>query len=226
MQTLTSELIADTWLQMAARDLTSNRRLRRVPFFRPITIATRSRNNQCLTGFSRDISPTGIGLLHRRQLDESCTSIEIPTAVGGRASICVEIKWCEPCGQGWYLSGAKFLGLRTRQSLKLLLTTAIKDADRRFKHRYPFFHPVTVETENRTLKMFALTRDVSPGGIGLLHSAPLKRDAMSLHVLGEDDQAVEMSVDITWCRQCADGWFLSGGRFRRLQIEELPILHF
>lgn len=226
MQMLTSALIVNKLVKEASRDLTSNRRQRRIPFFRPTTISIRSQQHQCATGFSRDISSTGIGLLHRFRLDDSCTSVSIPTAMGGRTDISVEIAWCEPCGQGWYLSGAQYCGLRMQQSLSLLLATAMENTNGRFKQRYPFFRSVTVETRSLSTKIYAFSRDICPCGIGLLHSVPLEPGVICLHVQGQNEEVLEMSVDITWCRPCADGWFLSGGRFRKLQLEALPTLRY
>ena len=64
-----------------------------------------------LSGFSREISETGIGLLHNAELRNSEVEVTIPTEQGYSVQIRTEIVWCTPCGEGWYISGGRFLGI-------------------------------------------------------------------------------------------------------------------
>jgi hypothetical protein len=76
-------------------------------FFRPISVCV----DGCkLSAFSRDISETGIGLMHRFELQLGETEIFISCENGSSAGIRTRIVWCSPCGDGWYLSGGEFIG--------------------------------------------------------------------------------------------------------------------
>ena len=85
----------------------------REPFFRPVTleftVAGKSQERSC---FSRDISPKGIGLLHNFSLEEGENVVlTIHSDCLGRIRVRSEIMWCTPAGEGWHLSGARFLEL-------------------------------------------------------------------------------------------------------------------
>ena len=80
----------------------------RYPFFRPVAIDV---GKFRLTGFSREVSETGIGLLHNGYLIPGEAEITIPTEQGYSVQIRTQIVWCTPCGQDWYISGGKFLGI-------------------------------------------------------------------------------------------------------------------
>lgn len=77
------------------------------PFFRPIAIHI---DEKQFSAFSRDLGENGIGLVH--SFDLPCDEVAI-TIREGEESIRVRTKivWCEPCGEGWYLSGGEFIGL-------------------------------------------------------------------------------------------------------------------
>ena len=83
----------------------------RQPFFGPVTIVVQEngqqRNFSC---FSRDISPSGMGLLHNMPLKLGRVTLVIPRESAG-IHLQSEIMWCQPCGEGWYLSGASFLAV-------------------------------------------------------------------------------------------------------------------
>ena len=80
----------------------------RYSFFRTTAIY---KGKTCYSGFSRDISPTGIGLLHNFNLIPGQVEISISTECGYSVRIRTQILWCTPCGEGWYISGGKFLGI-------------------------------------------------------------------------------------------------------------------
>ena len=81
----------------------------RQPFFGPVTIVVpengKQRDYSC---FSRDISPTGIGLLHNMPFECGEVTLTVQRQSG---DVCFrgEIIWCRPCGEGWYLSGVRFI---------------------------------------------------------------------------------------------------------------------
>ena len=95
-------------LNEAREGANENRAKKREPFFHPITLVMGEddRHGHC---FSRDISATGIGLLHYMAIEPGEVVLTIPSNSLGNARIRSEIVWCRPCGEGWYLSGARFV---------------------------------------------------------------------------------------------------------------------
>ena len=84
------------------------RQSRRFPFFKPVTIDVEHNGTQCLAAFSRDISAWGIGLLLNSPLKLDAVRLKIH--FGETEDICVSgfVRWCQPCGHGWYLAGVSF----------------------------------------------------------------------------------------------------------------------
>jgi hypothetical protein len=82
----------------------------RQPYFQPVTIVTQDRK-QKLSAFSREISSSGIGLLHYMPIMPGEVTLTISSPVGTAFRVRTEIVWCRPCGEGWYLSGGRFLEL-------------------------------------------------------------------------------------------------------------------
>lgn len=97
-------------LLTAARDgHVENRSEPRSPFFHPATLTYRYREEQPIAAFTRELSDSGIGLLHSVPIErgEVTVSIERPD---NTIAFRTFILWCKPCGQ-WYLSGGQFLGV-------------------------------------------------------------------------------------------------------------------
>jgi hypothetical protein len=80
----------------------------RYAFFRPVTILI---GENRLSGFSREVSETGIGLLHNANLTPGEVEVVIPTEQGFSVHIRTQIQWCTPCGEDWYISGGEFVGI-------------------------------------------------------------------------------------------------------------------
>jgi len=81
----------------------------RTPFFGPVTITIEENGQQWhFSGFSREIAPTGIGLLHNMPLDPGEVVVTIPRRTAPDIRLRSKLRWCEPCGEGWYISGAEF----------------------------------------------------------------------------------------------------------------------
>jgi hypothetical protein len=111
---------AETGIQRAIASLlaearAANRERRasvREPFFGPVNVTVRERgerrNYSCI---SRDISSTGIGLLHNMPLELGEVVLTIGEQIGGNPRLRSRIVWCRPCGEGWYLSGAEFVAV-------------------------------------------------------------------------------------------------------------------
>ncbi len=91
-------------------DAAHDRRLdTRLPFFRPVSIKTPEGNQY--SAFSREISASGIGLIHNVQLDDGKVELIIPTRQEQWIHVEATILWCESCGEGWYVSGGQFDGI-------------------------------------------------------------------------------------------------------------------
>ncbi len=95
-----------------AKEVDGERRTeKRIPFFQPITLALAGNERRQFSCFSRDISPTGMGLLHCASVELGEVVLGIPVKSSGQVRIRAEIVWCRPCGVGWYTSGARFLSV-------------------------------------------------------------------------------------------------------------------
>ena len=82
---------------------------KRESFFSPVRFSFTADSRREFTCFSRDISATGMGLLHCMSLAPCEIVLTIPSKSFGDVRIRSEIVWCQPCGEGWYLSGARFV---------------------------------------------------------------------------------------------------------------------
>jgi len=93
----------------AHQDVRKDRRSEpRYPFFRQIALHVSSAP-ECVA-FSREISAIGIGLLHNVQLMPGEVELSIPSRKGYSIRVRTRILWCQPCGEGWYISGGQFVG--------------------------------------------------------------------------------------------------------------------
>ena len=93
----------------AHQDVRKDRRAEtRYPFFRQISLQIAG-GAPCLA-FSREISAVGIGLVHNVQLAPSEVELSIPSKKGYSIRVRTRILWCQPCGEGWYISGGQFVG--------------------------------------------------------------------------------------------------------------------
>ncbi len=77
----------------------------RTPFFHPITIEVDGRSH---SGFTRDLSPPGIGLLHCMPLEAGEIVVHLPLQDRTLKQRTL-IVWCRDVGEGWYASGGRFL---------------------------------------------------------------------------------------------------------------------
>ena len=92
-----------------AVDKFDRRSEQRHPFFRPVTLSTIGVGGHSFSAFARDISASGMGLLSHASLLPTKVSLAISIEPGGKIDLTGEIMWCESCGEGWYLSGVRFL---------------------------------------------------------------------------------------------------------------------
>jgi hypothetical protein len=81
----------------------------RYSFLRLVTLQV---GDQIHTGFSREISRNGIGLLHNFEMPLDEIEVAIPSEHGADVRIHVQIRWRQPVGAGWYISGGEFVEIR------------------------------------------------------------------------------------------------------------------
>ncbi|MEX0678682.1 MAG: PilZ domain-containing protein [Pirellulales bacterium] len=81
----------------------------RYAFFRPISIEMDDGHKY--SAFTREISDTGIGLIHNMDLNEGEVEITIRSDCGYSIRIRTQIVWCADCGEGWFISGGRFVGI-------------------------------------------------------------------------------------------------------------------
>jgi hypothetical protein len=98
-------------LEEARQGVEERRAEKREPFFAPVLLSLPYEGARQFTVYSRDVSATGIGLLHFMSLERGAVVLSIPSGSRGKVRVLSEIVWCQPCGDGWYLSGARFLEL-------------------------------------------------------------------------------------------------------------------
>ena len=81
----------------------------RFAFFRPVSILTDDGHRY--SAFSREISASGVGLIHNMNLPHGEVEVSISHEQGYSIRVRTQIVWCRPCGEGWYISGGRFVGV-------------------------------------------------------------------------------------------------------------------
>jgi hypothetical protein len=90
------------------REEAANRRSHaRQPFIRPVVIELSG--GTTLAGCTRDISRSGVGLLHPVPLDAGPISLTIEFVTGDWIRVPAEVVWCHPVRPNQFSSGGKFL---------------------------------------------------------------------------------------------------------------------
>jgi hypothetical protein len=220
MTTVAVDIIEQCVKEAASAADAARREFHRYPFFRSVTILLGDERATRLDAFSREISTRDLGLLHTIPIQPQPVLVLLPTDVG-HIEMRTEIQWCEPRGAGWYLSGGMFSRLLPLKAMVLLCATALNEAQRRFRKRYPFLRPITVHRyRTHPASLAAFGRDISLDGIGLVHRGPIENGYATLSIPTSSGTA-DVTADIKWCRPCGGDLFLSGGRFVELQFGEI-----
>jgi hypothetical protein len=221
---LSSDQLIEGLVQEANAATIAEQRLRqRLPFFRPASITLDDAESTEFSGFTRDISSGGVGLLHQTPLDMESVNVGIWTVTGRRDDICLKIRWCNSVGQGWYVSGGQFTGLSVQQSVSLLLTSVGNDIGRRLKQRYPFFRPVSIAVnDSEQEKVSGFITDISLDGVGLLHDAPLEPCSVIVSIPTKDGDTVDIRMHIRWSAAIGSEWYVGGAQFMKMDFGEMP----
>ena len=109
LETSAGKAIYQLIVEARSRENKDRRRDVRHAFFRPVTIEVDDGHQY--SAFSREISSSGIGLIHNVDLPAGDVEITISSEQGYSIRVRTNIMWCQPCGEGWYISGGKFVGI-------------------------------------------------------------------------------------------------------------------
>jgi hypothetical protein len=90
-------------------ELTERRATPRHPCFAPVSLSPSGNTRQCLSAFSRDVSRDGVGLLHSMQLNRGAIYTVVLKHPAGELRQHAQVMWCRPMGEGWYVSGLRFV---------------------------------------------------------------------------------------------------------------------
>ena len=90
--------------------LRDRRKEARRPFSRPIRVASGPNRREFFNAFSRDISTNGIGVVSQMELRPQTVGWLTINLLNRKAlTLRARVLWCEPFGDGWYLTGWEFL---------------------------------------------------------------------------------------------------------------------
>jgi hypothetical protein len=103
------EAVHQLLAEAASKEQLDRRSEVRHPFFSPLSITPEDGQHKKFSAFSREISPSGIGLLHNMRIDLGVVTISVHREGGRTVELRTEILWCRACGEGWYLSGGRFV---------------------------------------------------------------------------------------------------------------------
>jgi hypothetical protein len=205
-------------VEARSNDKRKARRGFRYPFFHATTIENKHGN--VFAAFSRDISASGIGLLHKMELPLDEVRLKTATDRGNVVDVRAQITRCEPCGEGWFISGGNFVAptLHDTERLRRRLRPVLREAREMdeladpTRTRYPCFRSASILLDSG-IRYFGFSRDISINSIGLLHDIELPLTEMEINIATERGYAVKVRTQITYCAPCGQGWFLSGGKF-------------
>jgi hypothetical protein len=101
-------------------------------------------------------------------------------------------------------------------AIQYLLEEAHRDQiERRELARQPFFRNVIVAVPHGEgyVRYSCFSRDVSSGGIGLLHHFPLDKGEVIVTIYSQSIGPVRLRGELIWCERQLDGWHTSGVRW-------------
>ncbi len=215
-----TQQIIDECFQEAIADDAERRRQHRKPFLRLSSITIPGESPTVVPAFCRDISRTGIGLMHETALEMGRQfKLSIPL-IGRCLEVQCQTKWCSCVGENRYFSGNAYRCTSTPQSFFLLSAVLSEELNRRLQQRFPFFRPATLDSvEGNQQKAFC--RDISRSGIGLIHREPVIPGLMVVSISSSSGEDIVGTADIRHCEPMGEGWYTSGGKFPITGSEDL-----
>lgn len=87
-------------------------------FVRPVRIICLSRPKDVLSGFTRDLSGTGVGLIHRFELEAGEQALVTINRLWDEPVVVkCKVAWCTKSENGWYQSGWEILSIESSSNL-------------------------------------------------------------------------------------------------------------
>ena len=104
---------------------------------------------------------------------------------------------------------------RNKQVDRLLSAATGEEEQRRGSCRFSYFARVTLSVpgDGTRVRLTCFSRDVSEGGIGLVHHFPVIPGEVRLEVHLNGAEPATVAGTLVWCAPAGDGWYLSGVRF-------------
>ena len=98
-----------------SRNECERRSVHRTPFVRPVTVRIIGDDDKTITAFSKNISPKGIGLILEDAISDGAgAKLTIHSLKNQQVHVRSELRWCRPFGNGWFISGWKFIAEERR----------------------------------------------------------------------------------------------------------------
>lgn len=106
---LTSEVLERLLTSSRPAEGVERRACPRYPFFAPVGMRKLSEPLTRMSAFTREISESGVGLLHYVALEAGAVYRFTCDHEGTTIDMLAQVVWCRPAGEGWYLSGCRFV---------------------------------------------------------------------------------------------------------------------
>lgn len=107
--TLSDDELSEVLTATRGSELVERRATPRHPCFAPVSLTPSGDPRQRLSAFSRDVSRDGLGLLHGMPLPRGAIYSVVLQHPAGELRQLAQVMWCKPTGEGWYLSGLRFV---------------------------------------------------------------------------------------------------------------------
>jgi hypothetical protein len=97
-----------------SRSATERRDDRRFPFPYPVRIAPAENDlsetsEPAFTVIGKHLSETGLGFYHEQPLPFRRVNVWLGSRIGLEVGLLMDLSWCRFVGQGWYISGGRFI---------------------------------------------------------------------------------------------------------------------
>ena len=100
-------------VRMALRDLLidkrEQRRERRSPYIAAVAVYLGNENGEKVSAFVRDLSPSGIGLVHLTPMPVGRVVLKLQLTRNRIVPMQTEIMWSQEFADGWFASGGQFV---------------------------------------------------------------------------------------------------------------------
>lgn len=105
---LIQRIVDDLFLEDRRKEQLDRRAATREAFCRPVEIRVQELS-RTISGITSNLSALGIGIITSEEIPECTAKIEVFTERAVASPILSELRWCRPFGNGWFVSGWKFV---------------------------------------------------------------------------------------------------------------------